>query len=164
QSDRPDHPGESLRTILSQICAARGLKSADKRIKFIPIKGLADPTDHEKVIHAVEQWLAHDDPFDLGRRHTAKQPTRIGVNLGPGRPPRPAAGRRRGWTGGVGGAESVVEFVRGDGGLSERVAENPPPNPLRTVPIDVLSQFIGRAGGTAPQPTAGPEEPGVPLE
>jgi DNA-binding NtrC family response regulator len=69
------------------------------------------------------------------------------------------------WNGSLGGAESVVEFVQGDGGLVERVAEaGKLPNPLRTVPIDVLSQFIGRRGLHGPQTTPGPDEPGVPFE
>ncbi len=164
QPDRGDSPHELLRTVCVQLCQARGVKNADKRIKLAAVKGLADPTDHPAVIRAVEQWLSHEDPFELGRRHAAKQQTRVVVNLSPGTPAMHAAWLMLRWNGALGGPETVVEFVQGDGGLVERAAgDGPPPNPLRTVPVDTLAQFIGRKEGAAP-PAVEPEEIGVPLE
>jgi hypothetical protein len=164
QPERKDVPREALGNVLTHICKARDIKNADKRIKFVEIKGIADVTDHSAIIREIEKWLAHADPFDLGRRHAAKQQTRVVVNLSPGTPAMHAAWLMLRWNGALGGAETVIEFVQGDGGLSEQPsADGPPPNPLRNVPIDVLSQFVARPGQT-PQPVPGPDEPGVPLE
>jgi hypothetical protein len=164
QPERTDSPHEMLRGILARLCQARGIKNADKRIQFVAIKGIADPTDHAAILRAIEHWLAHKDPFDLGSSRAARNPPRIVINLSPGTPSMHATWLMLRWNGALGGSESVVQFVQGDGGLSERAADaGPPPNPLRIVPIDVLSQLIGRKG-SAPQPVPGPEEPSVPLE
>jgi hypothetical protein len=164
QAGGPGEQVELFRDVLLRLCSARGVKNAEERLQFVEIRGLADPTDHAVIIRCIEQWLSHDDPFELGRRRAGKQTTRIVVNLSPGTPAMHAAWLMLRWNGSLGGAESVVEFVQGDGGLVERVAEQgQPANPLRTVAIDVLSQFIGRKG-LGPQPTPGPDEPGVPFE
>jgi hypothetical protein len=164
QPEREGSSHELLREVLLRICTARHIKNADRRLNFVPIKGIPDPTDHAAIIRGIEQWVEHSDPFDLGRRHAAKNPSRVVINLSPGTPSMHAAWLMLRWNGSLGGSESVVEFVQGDGGLVEGVAgTGPPPNPLRVVPIDVLSQFLGRKGAP-PQPTEGPEEPGIPLE
>lgn len=164
QPEREDSPHEVLREVLVRICQARRIKNTDKRIRFVPIEWIIDPTDHGAIIRGIEKWLTHNDPFDLGRRHAAKQPARVVVNLSAGTPSMHAAWLMLRWNGSLGGPESVVEFVQGDGGLAEGVAgAGPPPNPLRVIPIDVLSQFLDRKS-MAPQPTSGPEEPGVALE
>ena len=117
----------------AQICRARGIKNAGKRIQFAEVDGIGDPTDHAAVIKAVERWLAHDDPFDFGRRQCRQGDRRgswsISVPV-----PRPCTrpGSCSAGTAALGGADSVVEFVQGDGGLAERpVTDGPPPNPLR---------------------------------
>lgn len=157
-------PHELLRSVLARLCQARMVKQAEQRIQFVAIKGITDPTDHAAIIHAIQKWVAHDDPFELRSKRAAKNPPRIAVNLSPGTPAMHAAWLLLRWNGTLGGAESVVEFVQGDGGLAERVAaEGAPPDPLRTMPIDVLAQ-LGSSKGQLPQPTPTPEESGVPLE
>jgi hypothetical protein len=164
QPERTDGPYEMLRAVLARLCQARGVKDAERRIQFVPIQGLADPTDHAAIIRAIEQWVGRHDPFELGRRSATRNPPRIVVNLSPGTPSMHAAWLLLRWSGALGGADSIVEFVQGDGGLVERVADNgPPPNPLRTLPIDVLAQ-VHPGKGVGPQSAPGPEEPSVPLE
>jgi hypothetical protein len=153
-----------FREILLRLAAARRIEKAEKRIRFVEIEGLADPTDHATIIGKIKEWLGHEDPFELGRRGAARTQTRIVVNLSAGTPAMHAAWLILRWNGSLGGAHSTVEFVQGDGGLSTHIAGPGAPCPLRTVPIDVLSQFIGRTGqGLGPQPST-PDEPGFPFE
>jgi hypothetical protein len=164
QPERANGPFEVLRDVLGRLCEARGIKQAERRIQFVGVKGITDPTDHAAIIRAIEHWVGRNDPFDFGRRNVAKNPPRIVVNLSPGTPAMHAAWLLLRWNGALGGADSVVEFVQGDGGLAERVpGEGVPPDPLRTMPLDVLAQLSPRKGPAA-QPAPGPEVSAVPLE
>ncbi len=169
QPERKDSPHERLREVLHQLCKARGLENFSERIQFVKIEGIKDPTDHEAIIRGIEkQWLKRDDPFGLGRRAAAKAQTRVVVNLSPGTPSMHASWLMLRWSAALGGPKCIVEFVQGDGGLGERLAgAGPPPNPLRTVPIDVLSQLIGRdspAAAPVPAPEIDLETLGPPYD
>jgi hypothetical protein len=173
QPERNDSPQERLRQAALKICKARGLKNFSEffkreQIQFVKIAGITDPTDHGAIINAIEkQWLNHADPFGLKKRNAAETDTRVVVNLSPGTPSMHASWLMLRWNGALGGANCMVEFVQGDGGLAEKdAAEGPPPNPLRTVPIDVLSQFCNvRIGGPSQligQETTADEKPALP--
>jgi Sigma-54 interaction domain len=145
QPERPDSPHKKLKAVIEDLCACpvRKIDPPGERLKFVSLKGITDPTGHEEIVRAIKAWLAHDKPF----RWPGQAATRVVVNLSPGTPAMHAAWLMLRWNGALGGAETVVEFVQGDGGLAARPATG---DALRTVPIDVLSEFIGRSQVIAP--------------
>jgi hypothetical protein len=149
-------PHELLEQVLGAMCRQRDLEEKAAPIHFVPIPGIGDPTDYEAIIQGIRQWL-ESDPFDLDSQRAAKFNTRIVVNLSPGTPAMSTCWLLLRWNGSLGRAPSVVEFVQGSGGL--HVGEGPH-NPLRTVPIDVLSRMIGQR----PAAPEGPSEPFLGLE
>jgi hypothetical protein len=154
QPERTDSPHEKLEAIIKALCKVHKVSLFDDRLKLVPIEHLSDPTQHEAIVPAIKSWLGHDDPFRLRRKN--KVPTRVIVNLSPGTPAMHAAWLMLRWNGALGGAGTVVEFVQGDGGLTKKPVSG---DPLCTVPIDVLSQFIGRPVAS----TAGVAKTGVDL-
>ena len=79
------------RDLVARLDKARAVKQAAKRLHFVPISGIADPTEHAAIIAGIEQWLRREDPFDFGARHAGKI-----LAAGPVRAPlRPSAARTR---------------------------------------------------------------------
>jgi hypothetical protein len=164
QTERIEEVRERLAEVLQGICQARRIAGGHKRIQFVGVEGVADPTDHSAIVAGVKEWLEDDDPFVLRRRDSAREPPRIVVNLSGGTAAMHAAWLMLRWNGALGGAASIVEFVQGDGGLDERVVDDSSPSsPLRVVPIDTLSHLIGRKG-PGPQPSPGLKGPRIGLD
>jgi hypothetical protein len=143
QSDREGGPQQCqvLRNTLQAIGQARHIHHLAQRIVFQPISGLEDPTDYPAIIQALNNWL-DDDPFGLGSRRSSRQPAslRIVVNISPGTAAMSACWLLLRWSGALGGSQSTVEFVQGDGGLDARDRpDDPTYNPLRIVPVDILA-------------------------
>jgi hypothetical protein len=160
QPDSSGSPHAELVEACLRICEARGIRDGSKRLKLIPIAGIPDPTDHAAIIRGIEHWLNQRNSFGAGDR-PGKGTTRIVVNLSPGTPAMHACWLMLRWNGSLGGAESVVEYVQGSGGLEPHPVEGPNAGPLRVVPIDVLSQLIGRK---EPEPSSTPDADEVELE
>jgi hypothetical protein len=159
QPDLPGGPQELLQKVLRDLCQARGLPA--DRVKFVPLPGITDPTNHETIIQGVEGWLRRDDPFNFGARNSAKNTTRITINLSAGTPAMHACWLLLRWNGALGKPQAVVEYVQGDGGVNAAAAAA---DPLRVVPIDVLSQWVQQPAKKAAAEPAVKGEPGVSLE
>jgi hypothetical protein len=161
QPDLEGSPHELLKKVLLGVGTARRVKDLDKRVRLVPLAGIADPTDHEAIFKRVEKWLKEEDPFDLGRRHASRQATRVTINLSPGTPAMHACWLMLRWSGALGGHRTTVEYVQGTGGVHasrSTMAESP----LRVVNIDVLSRWVGHS--PSPAITDGKEKEAVGLE
>jgi hypothetical protein len=145
-------PHEKLRDVLERLCRARQIPDFQKRLRLAPIAGIADHTDHKQVLQRLEDWICGDeDPFNL-RRKAGKNSPHIVINLGPGTPAKHACWLMLHWKGVLGDAPSTfVKFVQGDAGLYGDEAQR---EPIRDVPIDVLSRFIGKEARVAAPPAA----------
>src|SRR5262249_11193998 len=88
-------------------------------------------------------------PFNL-RKKPGKNPPHIVINLGPATPTKHACWLMLHWKGVLGDApSSFVKFVQGNAGP---YADEEKREPLRDVPIDVLSRFIGKEPARTPVP------------
>jgi hypothetical protein len=161
QPDDPRSPQEKLDEVVRRVAAGRRI-AADGKVRFVPVAGLTDPTDYEKIIEAVGAWLRRD-PFRLQSAAVKKgQGVRVVVNLSTGTTAMSTAWVLL-WQGGLLGSPARVEFdfVQGDGGLDPR---GPGDDPLRAVPVARLaSPDAAPARATAdpdpPDPGAEPIDP-----
>jgi hypothetical protein len=160
QPELTDGSHDRLRDVLEKVGRARKVSDLAGRLQFVPIAGITDPTDHAKIIHAIEQWVRRSDPFNYGGRGASKTTTRITINLSPGTPSMHASWLILRWNGALGKGQSLIEFVQGDGGLRGSAEELR--DPLRVVPIDVLAQWIEPS--TPACGLAIPHEAGILLE
>jgi hypothetical protein len=135
-------PHEKLRKLMEKIAAARGLQNYADIVRWVPIAGVTDHTDHKQVVQKLEDWVcSDDDPFNL-RRKPGKSPPHLVINLGPATPTKHACWLMLHWKGVLGDPpSSFVKFVQGNTGP---YADEQQREPLRDVPIDVLSRFIGK--------------------
>jgi hypothetical protein len=147
QQDSSGSSHEVFGNVLEKICRARKARELLDRIKLVPIAGITDPTDHRQVIEAIKQWVGRSDPFNYGVRGAGKVTTRIIINLSPGTPSMHASWLILRWNGALGKGQTIVEFVQGDGGLSEELRD-----PLRVVPVDMLAQWINLPASAPPTP------------
>jgi hypothetical protein len=140
-------PHEKLHHVVEQIGTARGLADWPGRVHLVPIAGITDHTDHKQILDAVRGWIDGADPFNF-RRKPGREKPQIVINLTSGTPTKHASWLMLYWEGALGGnaLNAFVQFVQGDESRRE---------PLRDVPIDVLSQYVGRPAVTArPAPVA----------
>lgn len=156
QDGAPKSPHERLRKVMQDIVQARKLDGFD-RVEFVPIKGLDDdPTNHQRILQALETWLTGSrDP--LLRRDGRIKQRRIVINLSPGTPSMHACWLLLYWKGALGSAtDTCVTFCQGDGGAAAgRFVEESQRKPLHIVPIDVLGQYRGLAAPVAAVAPAG---------
>jgi hypothetical protein len=149
-------PHDKLATVMQRLCAARNLGELAKRVVWVPIAGIADHTDHKQIVQRLEEWIHGDqDPFNL-RRKSGKNPPSITINLTPGTPAKHSCWLMLHWKGALGNPpHAFVKFIQGDSGA---YADEETRVPIRDVPIDVLSRFIGKETPAAAPATAQPPE------
>jgi len=162
QPELKDSPHETFKGVLTRLGQARSIPDFVSRVKFVPIPGITDPTDHELIIKSIEKWLKKDDPFNFGARHAGKTTTRITINLSPGTPSMHASWLLLRWNGALGKPQCIIEYVQGDGGL-RTLEDGALRDPLKLVPIDILSQWMGQMK-PPPQEFAARTDTGVLLE
>src|SRR5262249_50769294 len=62
-------PHEKLRKLMEKIAGARGLRNYPDIVRWVPIPGVTDHTDHKQVVQRLEDWVcSDDDPFNLRRK------------------------------------------------------------------------------------------------
>src|SRR5262249_37358111 len=115
---------EELEAAVKRIGRTRGI-DVNKRVEFVPIEGITDPTHLEGIIKKVEAWLKERERFAPDKRDAAPRP-RILVNLSPGTQAMSASWLVLYASGALGGPFGNVEFVQGDGG---RDSNDTPDNP-----------------------------------
>jgi len=127
-------PHEKLHPVVEQIGTARGLADWHERVHLVPIAGITDHADHKQILDAVKDWIDGADPFNF-RRKPGREKPHIVINLTSGTPTKHASWLMLYWEGVLGGSalNAFVQFVQGDESRRE---------PLRDVPIDVLSQYV----------------------
>lgn len=135
-------------TISRIICARNvsGAKIDERKITFVPIEGVSNPTDHEKIIECIEKWVcSKEDPFNRRKPPKAKdEPARITINLSPGTPAMHASWMLMHWKGVFRQPPgTTVAFIQGDGGRRENDGvDEATREPLRDVPFNRLTNLI----------------------
>src|SRR5262249_49800458 len=70
-------PHEKLRKVVEKVALARGVRDYANVVRWVPIAGVTDHTDHKQVVQKLEDWVnSDDDPFNL-RRKPGKNPPHI---------------------------------------------------------------------------------------
>lgn len=164
---RKEHSSKpAVEQAITRIINARNQADAEidpNKIEFVEIKGITDPTDHEKVIESVEKWIneSKHHPFDGRRRPKAnEEPTRIWINLSPGTPAMHASWMLMRWKGSFRFVvDSEVFFIQGDGGRRNGDGvDEATRQPIRDVPFSRLTNLINiRAETQAPDSHVSPQ-------
>jgi hypothetical protein len=135
----------ALQAALETICARRGL--AHSAVRFVPIGGITDPTNHEQIMVGLRNWIrGEDDPFDLRSKGARARQRRIHVNIDPGTPADQLCWFLLRWSPILPDEPgTVMRFWKGDGGpVVGGYATDQERVPVREFPFNELTRFSPR--------------------
>lgn len=140
---------ELFSKVISRIIKARnsgGANIDEDKVVYVPIQGITNPTDHERIIECIEGWIhSKDDPFRSRKPPKADEdPARITINLSPGTPAMHASWMLMYWKGAFRQPPgTTVTFIQGDGGRRENDGvDETTRQPIRDVPFGRLTNLI----------------------